>query len=86
MIAALLDDSLTTEQAWAVFLDWLAIQLAKEFTLERHAQRILKAELAAIEKGVRDIAHKKLAVLLPSLGLNDWGKINGWSPQTKWNF
>ena len=86
MIAALLADSLTTEQAWAVFLDWLAIQLAKEFTLERHAQRMLKAELAVIEKGVRDIAHKKLAVLLPSLGLNDWGKINGWSPQTKWNF
>lgn len=25
--------------------------------------------------------HKKLAVLLPSLGLNCWGKLNGWSPQ-----
>jgi hypothetical protein len=46
----------------------------------RLAQQMLKAELAAIEKGVRDMAHKKLAVLLPSLGLNDWGKIKGWSP------
>jgi hypothetical protein len=67
--------------AWSVlkfplFCD--SLQLAKEFTLERLAQRILKAELAAIEK---DMAHKKLAVLLPFLGLNDWDKINGWSPQ-----
>ena len=40
----------------------------------RLAQQMLKAELAAIERDVREMAHKKLAVLLPPLGLDDWGK------------
>ena len=50
--------------AWPILkfpLSCDSLQLAKEFTLERLTQRVLKAELAAIEKGVRDMAHKKLA-------------------------
>ena len=86
VLAVLVDGSLNIEQAWAVFLDWLVLELGEKFTLERHAQRLLKAELAAIPNQVREVAHKKLGVLLPSMDLDDWGRVNGWSKQTKWSF
>jgi hypothetical protein len=86
IVAVLVDGSMNIEQAWAVFLDWLVLEFGEEFTLERHAKRMLKAELAAIPKLVREVAHKKLEVLLPSMDLDDWGRVNGWSKQTKWNF
>ena len=79
----LVDDSINKEQAWALLLDWLVTQLSGKFTIERHAQRMLRSEIAAIDQNTKAADRKKIAGLLPSLGLADWGQINGWSIQNR---
>jgi hypothetical protein len=83
LVALIVDDSINTEQAWALLLDWLVTQLGAKFTLERHAQRMLKVQIAAIDEDTKAAAGNKIAGLLPSLGLKDWGQINGWSILTR---
>jgi len=79
LVALIVDDSINNEQAWALLLDWLVTQLGRNFTLERHAKRMLKGQIAAIDENIKAATYKKIAGILPSLGLNDWGQINGWS-------
>jgi Ca-activated chloride channel family protein len=79
LVALIVDDSINNEQAWALLLDWLVTQLGRKFTLERHAQRMLKGQIAAIDENIKTATYKKISGILPSLGLNDWGQINGWS-------
>ena len=55
----------------------------RKFTLERHAQRMLKGQIAAIDENIKAATYKKIAGILPSLGLKDWGQINGWSILTR---
>ncbi len=83
LVALIVDDSINNEQAWALLLDWLVTQLGGKFTLERHAQRMLKGQIAAIDEDTKAAASDKIAALLPSLGLTDWGQINGWSILTR---
>ena len=83
LVALIVDDSINNEQAWALLLDWLVTQLGGKFTLERHAQRMLKGQIAAIDEDTKAAASDKIAGLLPSLGLTDWGQINGWSILTR---
>jgi hypothetical protein len=83
LVALIVDDSINNEQAWALLLDWLVTQLGENFTLERHAQRMLKGQIAAIDEDTKAAASDKIAGLLPSLGLTDWGQINGWSILTR---
>ena len=78
-MALIVDDSINNEQAWALLLDWLVTQLGGKFTLERHAQRMLKGQIAEIDENTKAATYKKIEGILPSLGLNDWGQINGWS-------
>ena len=83
LVALIVDDSIDNEQAWALLLDWLVTQLGGKFTLERHAERMLRGQIAAIDEDTKAAASKKIAGLLPSLGLTDWGQINGWSILTR---
>ena len=83
LVVLIIDDSINNEQAWALLLDWLVTQLGGKFTLERHAKRMLKGQIAAIDENIKAATYKKIAGILPSLGLNDWGQINGWSILTR---
>ena len=71
------DDSINNEKAWALLLNWLVTQLGGQYTLARHAERMLKDQIAAINEDTRAAASKKIAGLLPSLRLEDWGQMNG---------
>jgi hypothetical protein len=44
---------------------------------------MLKVQIAAIDEDTKAAAGNKIAGLLPSLGLKDWGQINGWSILTR---
>lgn len=76
-VAVIQKDSLSNEQVWAVLLNWLATKFTGNFVFERHAQRMLKAQLALLDSNQIDTSSKIIDVLLPSVDLNDWGQING---------
>jgi Ca-activated chloride channel family protein len=82
-MAEIQGDSLRNEQFWAVFLNWLATKFSGDFVLERHAQRMLKAQLALLDSVQIETSSRIIDVLLPSVGLNDWGQINGWTPLSR---
>ena len=44
---------------------------------------MLKSQIAAIDENIKAAISKKLTGILSSLGLHDWGKINGWSILTR---
>jgi hypothetical protein len=83
LVKLIVDGTINKEQAWVLLIDWLVGQLSGKFTIERHAQRVLKSQIAAIDENVKVAIFKKIAGILPSLGLNDWGQINGWSILTR---
>ena len=83
LVTLIVDGTINKEQAWVLLIDWLVGQLSGKFTIERHAQRMLKSQIAAIDENVKAAIFKKIAGILPSLGLNDWGQINGWSILTR---
>jgi hypothetical protein len=76
-VAEIQGDTLSNEQVWAVLLNWLATKFEGNFVLERHAQRMLKAQLALLDSSQINTSSKFIDVLLPSIDLNDWGQING---------
>ncbi len=62
------------ETAWALLLDWLLIQLAGQCTLNRHAQRQLRTQLAGVADNVKLSAAKKFAAALPDVDSENWGE------------
>ncbi len=61
------------ETAWALLLDWLTTQLAGQCTLNRHAQRLLRSQLAGVAENVKLSAAKKFASALPDVDSENWG-------------
>jgi len=43
-------EGITLEQAWAVFLDWLAARLASDYTLSRHGRRLLRSQTKTLDR------------------------------------
>jgi hypothetical protein len=82
-VTLIVDGTINKEQAWVLLIDWLVRQLSGKFTIERHAQRMLKSQINAIDENIKAAIFKKIAGILPSLELNDWGQINGWSILTR---
>ena len=63
------------ETAWALLLDWLAIQLNDQFALNRHAQRLIRSQLGRVDESVRLIAAKRFASALPAVSSKAWGAV-----------
>jgi len=61
------------ETAWALLLDWLTTQLAGQYTLNRHAQRLLRSQLAGVADNVKLLAAKTFAAALPDVDSENWG-------------
>ncbi|MBZ4211636.1 MAG: VIT and VWA domain-containing protein [Rhodoferax sp.] len=63
------------ETAWALLLDWLLIQLAGQCALDRHAQRLLRSQLAGVAEDVKLKVAKRFAAELPELCSESWGQV-----------
>ena len=72
LVATVMNDTINHEQGWALLLNWIAAKLKGKIALERHAQRMLKAQIAAIDEAVRTAAQKKIEELLSTYGLDNW--------------
>jgi hypothetical protein len=65
---------ISSEQAWAVVLDWLTEQLADAYTPSRQAGRALRAQLKDLDQTSIDALRKALASELPSVSHGEWHK------------
>jgi Ca-activated chloride channel family protein len=73
LLASVTKDAGDLTTAWALLLDWLATQLAGHCTLNRHAQRLLRAQLAGVTDDVKLSAAKKFTAALPDVDSENWG-------------
>ena len=61
--------------AWALLLDWLAIQLSDRCTVNRHAQRLLRSHLGGVDERIKLWAAKRFAAALPGVNSKAWGTV-----------
>lgn len=73
LLASVTQDAGDLTTAWALLLDWLTTQLASQCSLNRHAQRLLRTQLAGVADDVKLFAAKTLAAALPDVDSENWG-------------
>lgn len=73
LLASVTKDAGDLATAWALLLDWVATQLAGQCTLNRHAQRLLRSQLAGVADDVKLLAAKSFAAALPDIDSENWG-------------
>ena len=76
LVKAVTKEAGSRETAWALLLDWLSIQLVGKCALERHAQRLLRAQLAGVDKNVRLSISGKFSKAVLGLQEDDWGVVS----------
>jgi len=76
LVKAVTKEAGSRETAWALLLDWLSIQLVGKCALERHAQRLLRVQLAGVDKNVRLSISGKFSKAVPGLQEGDWGVVS----------
>lgn len=67
LLALVTKDAGDLTTAWALLLDWLTTQLAGHCTLNRHAQRLLRSQLAGVTDDVKLLVAKTFAAALPDI-------------------
>jgi hypothetical protein len=61
--------------AWALLLDWLAIQLSGQCTLNRHAQRLIPSQLGGVDERIKLWTAKRFSAALPAVSSKAWGTV-----------
>jgi hypothetical protein len=65
-------EGITLEQAWAVFLDWLAARLTNEYTPSRHAKRLLRSQMKICDQARQTTLQSSLSSRFSSVSVGAW--------------